>query len=93
MYLTLNAGDPAGHTRFSIYAGNPQTEPILTCPVEEVPLNTWNHIAVTVSPEEYCFYKFPDPYFNGRIDEFYLFDRTLSEKKLLPFTSLVIRII
>ncbi len=119
MYLTLNAGEPAGHTRFSIYAGNPQTEPILTCPVEEIPLNTWIHIAVTVSTEEYCFYlngekkatlstthlpkdigmdamnanylgksQFPDPYFNGRIDEFYLFDRALSAKEVVALSKL-----
>lgn len=118
MYLTLNSGDPEGHTRFSIYAGNPQAEPILTCPVEEVPINTWIHIAVTVSPEEYCFYingenkatlstthlpmdigvdemnanylgksQFADPYFNGLIDEFYLFNRELSEEEIVALSE------
>lgn len=56
MYLTLNAGDPAGNTRFSIYAGDPTKEPVLSAPADIFELNKWIHVAVTASETEYCFY-------------------------------------
>ncbi len=56
MYLTLNSGDPAGYTRFSIYVGNPDTEPVLSIPADTFELNTWYHIAVTASQDEYSLY-------------------------------------
>lgn len=56
MYLTLNAGAPEGRTRFSIYVGNPDTEPILSIPADTFELDKWYHIAVTASDTEYAFY-------------------------------------
>jgi len=119
MYLTLNAGNPAGSTRFSIYAGDPSTEPILSIPASTFELNTWYHIAVTVSETEYCFYvngekkatlpvthapkdigsdvlmanylgksQFADPYFDGFMDEFYLFTEALTEEEVAALAQL-----
>lgn len=114
MYLTLNAGSPEKHMRFSIYAGNPQTEPILVYPNDTLALGTWTHIAVTSSQTEYSLYidgqkkvtlpvthlpmdigvdeldasylgksQFPDPYFNGLLDEFCLYNRALTEEEII----------
>ncbi|HOQ74491.1 MAG TPA: LamG domain-containing protein [Limnochordia bacterium] len=56
MYLTLNSGVPAGGTRFSIYVGDPDTEPILTIPADTFELGMWYHIAVVSDAENYRFY-------------------------------------
>ena len=56
MYLTLHSGAPEGGTRFSIYVGDPDTEPILTIPSDTFELDKWYHIAVTASDTEYAFY-------------------------------------
>lgn len=119
MYLTLNSGDPLGGTRFSIYAGDPATEPILSIPADTFELNTWYHIALTASEDEYCFYvngekkatlpvthapkdigsdvlmsnylgksQFEDPYFDGFMDEFYLYTEALSEEEVSALSKL-----
>ncbi|HKM17911.1 MAG: LamG domain-containing protein [Firmicutes bacterium] len=113
MYLTLNAGDPAGGTRFSIYVGDPSTEPVLTIPSNTFELGKWYHIAVVADDAEYRFYvngekraslplthkpseigsdvvmanylgksQFEDPYFNGHMDEFYLFGEALGDDEI-----------
>jgi len=121
MYLTLNAGAPADNTRFSIYAGDPDKEPILSIPVDNFALDTWYHIAVTAGSgegAEYCFYvdgelkatlpvthaskdigsdvlmsnylgksQFPDPYFDGMMDEFYLFTEALSADEIAALSK------
>lgn len=114
MYLTLNAGATAGGTRFSIYVGDPATEPILTIPADTFKLNTWYHVAVVAAEDEYRFYvngeklatlpvthapkdigsdvvmanylgksQFEDPYFNGIMDEFYLFAEPLGDDEII----------
>src|SRR5262249_4217466 len=114
MFLTLSAGN--GPLRFAITTGGGGAEQRIDGP-GTLPLNTWSHVAVTLSGNTGTLYvngtpvgtntnmtlhpsdlgatnqnwigrsQYPDPFLNATVDDFQIYDHTLSAAHIAALAS------